>query len=88
MEIRISGELPIRCDCGHEHAISVARLEDAFHCPACNVEDRLTDEQIEAVKDQMRKAAVDFGAGKFREAIGKGIARGARGSNHLTHSKK
>src|SRR3546814_16971204 len=88
MEIEISGSLPVRCECGHEHAISVARLEDAFHCPACNVQDRLTDEQVEEVKDQMRRDAIEFGAGKVREAIDQGLSRATRARKTLTNRKE
>jgi phage/plasmid primase-like uncharacterized protein len=88
MEISVTGHVPTTGDCGHKFEVPIAGIEDEFECPVCGAKDRFSDEQIEAIKQQVRAAAGKFGADLYAKEISKGIARAVRGSKHIKHRPK
>lgn len=88
MEVSVTGHVPTTGDCGHKFEVPIARIEDEFECPVCGAKDRFSDEQIKSIKQQIRDAAGEFGAGLYADAIRDGIKRATRGKKNIKYRPK
>lgn len=85
MQIKITGHVKAKGDCGHEIDVPVDRLDDEFECPVCGAKDRFGPEQLAGIKTQLTKQAGEFGVEQMRQQIGDAFAKSASRSKHVTY---
>lgn len=88
MEIKVTGQIPVSGDCGHQFEIPLSGLEGDFECPTCGARDHFTEEQVASIKEQVRDAAAKFGIDHIRQELGDSLARGLAGSKNITYRRK